>query len=58
MINQESIDEDVNVKSIVFGPDENIAIVGNFMIMVTNGELERTVVINEKFPIRSAFWES
>ena len=50
------MDEDTVVRSIAFGNDGKIAVVGKFMIMITNSDLEKVTTIREKFSIRSAFW--
>ena len=46
------------VKSVVFGPNNNIAVMSKFLIMITDEKLEKIVTIKEKFPVRSVFWES
>ena len=55
---QEALEEDTEVRSIVYGSDGNIAIVCKNMIMITNEDLEKISIVKELFPIRSAFWES
>jgi hypothetical protein len=55
---QEALEEDTEVRSIVYGSDGNIAVVCKNMIMITNEDLEKISTVKELFPIRSAFWES